>query len=52
MKKNWLPDVRKLIKIVEYQKQRIHDQEWIIHNLIKNKIRSEELLNKKENNLN
>ena len=53
-KKDWLPEVRKLMKIVEHQKQRLHDQDWLIHNLITtiDKIRSDELPNKKENNLN
>ena len=52
--KDWLPDVRKLMQIVQHQKQRLQDQDWLIHNLITtiDKIRSDELLNKKENNLN
>jgi len=53
-KKDWLPDVKKLMKIVQHQKQRLQDQDWLIHNLIStiDKIRSDELQNKKENNLN
>jgi len=55
-KKDWLPDVKKLIKIVDYQKMKIKDQEWIIHNLIStiDKIREIQDLkdNNKENNLN
>jgi len=55
-KKDWLPDVKKLMKIVDHQKMKINDQEWIIHNLITtiDKIREVEDLknNKKENNLN
>ena len=55
-KKDWLPETKKLMKIVEYQKMKINDQEWIIHNLITtiNKIREvDDLKNKhKENNLN
>ena len=54
--KDWLPDVKKLMKIVDHQKMKINDQEWIIHNLIStiDKIREvEDLKNtKKENNLN
>jgi hypothetical protein len=54
--KDWLPDVKKLMKIVDHQKMKINDQEWIIHNLIStiDKIREVEDLknNKKENNLN
>ena len=55
-KKNWLPDVKKLMKIVDYQKMKIKDQEWVIHNLIStiDKIREIQDLkdNNKENNLN
>ena len=55
-KKDWLPDVKKLIKIVDYQKMKIKDQEWVIHNLIStiDKIREIQDLkdNNKENNLN
>jgi len=55
-KKDWLPETKKLMKIVEHQKTKINDQEWIIHNLITtiNKIREvDDLKNKhKENNLN
>jgi hypothetical protein len=55
-KKDWLPDVKKLMKIVDYQKMKIKDQEWIIHNLIStiDKIREIQDLkdNNKENNLN
>lgn len=54
--KDWLPDVKKLMRIVDHQKMKINDQEWIIHNLIStiDKIREvEDLKNtKKENNLN
>ena len=54
--KNWLPDIKKLMRIVDHQKMKINDQEWIIHNLIStiDKIREvEDLKNtKKENNLN
>jgi|TARA_B100001063_G_C16694632_1_gene519046 hypothetical protein len=54
--KDWLPDVKKLMRIVDHQKMKINDQEWIIHNLIStiDKIREVEDLknNKKENNLN
>jgi hypothetical protein len=54
--KNWLPDIKKLMRIVDHQKMKINDQEWIIHNLIStiDKIREVEDLknNKKENNLN
>jgi|TARA_R110002020_G_scaffold51984_1_gene146660 hypothetical protein len=56
IKKNWLPDVKNLIKIVEHQKFKIKDQEWIIHNLINtiDKIREDECPQdkQKENNLN
>ena len=56
MKKDWLPDVKKVMRIVDHQKMKIKDQEWIIHNLITtiDKIREVEDLknNKKENNLN
>jgi len=56
MKKDWLPDVKKLMKIVDYQKMKIKDQEWVIHNLIStiDKIREIQDLkdNNKENNLN
>jgi hypothetical protein len=55
-KKDWLPDVKKLMKIVDYQKMKIKDQEWVIHNLIStiDKIREIQDLkdNNKENNLN
>lgn len=55
-KKDWLPEIKKLMKIVEHQKMKINDQEWIILNLITtiNKIREvDDLKNKlKENNLN
>ena len=54
--KKWLPDIKKLMRIVDHQKMKINDQEWIIHNLIStiDKIREVEDLknNKKENNLN
>jgi len=54
--KDWLPDLKKLMRIVDHQKMKINDQEWIIHNLIStiDKIREvEDLKNtKKENNLN
>jgi|TARA_R110000751_G_scaffold63493_3_gene130981 hypothetical protein len=54
--KNWLPDIKKLMRIVDHQKMKINDQEWVIHNLIStiDKIREVEDLknNKKENNLN
>jgi len=54
--KDWLPDIKKLMRIVDHQKMKINDQEWIIHNLIStiDKIREVEDLknNKKENNLN
>jgi len=52
--KDWLPDIKKLMRIVDHQKMKINDQEWVIHNLIStiDKIRSDELPNKKENNLN
>ena len=54
--KDWLPDVKKLMKIVDHQKMKINDQEWIIHNLIStiDKIREvEDLKNtKKGKNLN
>ena len=54
--KDWLPDVKKLMRVVDHQKMKINDQEWIIHNLIStiDKIREVEDLknNKKENNLN
>ena len=54
--KDWLPDVKKLMRIVDHQKMKINDQEWVIHNLIStiDKIREVEDLknNKKENNLN
>ena len=54
--KDWLPDIKKLMKIVDHQKMKINDQEWVIHNLIStiDKIREVEDLknNKKENNLN
>ena len=54
--KDWLPDLKKLMKIVDHQKMKINDQEWVIHNLIStiDKIREVEDLknNKKENNLN
>jgi|TARA_E500000318_G_scaffold105195_2_gene111861 hypothetical protein len=54
--KDWLPDIKKLMRIVDHQKMKINDQEWIIHNLIStiDKIREvEDLKNtKKENNLN
>ena len=53
--KDWLPDIKKLMRIVDHQKMKINDQEWIIHNLIStiDKIREvEDLKNtKKENNL-
>mgnify|MGYP003672097516 FL=1 len=56
MKKDWLPDIKKLMRIVDHQKMKINDQEWVIHNLIStiDKIREVEDLknNKKENNLN
>ena len=55
-KKDWMPEIKKLMKIVEHQKLKIKDQDWIIHNLINtiDKIRGDECsLNKhKENNLN
>ena len=55
-KKDWLPDIKKLMKIVDYQKMKIKDQEWVIHNLIStiDKIREIQDLkdNNKENNLN
>jgi len=55
-KKDWLPDVKKLMKIVDYQKMKIKDQEWVIHTLIStiDKIREIQDLkdNNKENNLN
>ena len=55
-KKDWLPDVKKLMKIVDYQKMKIKDQEWVIHNLIStiDKIREIQDLkdNNKENSLN
>ena len=54
--KDWLPDIKKIMRIVDHQKMKINDQEWIIHNLIStiDKIREvEDLKNtKKENNLN
>ena len=54
--KDWLPDIKKLMRIVAHQKMKINDQEWVIHNLIStiDKIREVEDLknNKKENNLN
>jgi|TARA_R110000796_G_scaffold136233_5_gene252289 hypothetical protein len=54
--KDWLPDIKKLMRIVDHQKMKINDQEWVIHNLIStiDKIREVEDLknNKKENNLN
>jgi len=54
--KDWLPDIKKLMRIVDRQKMKINDQEWVIHNLIStiDKIREVEDLknNKKENNLN
>ena len=54
--KDWLPDIKKLMRIVDHQKMKINDQEWVIHNLIStiDKIREvEDLKNpKKENNLN
>ena len=54
--KDWLPDIKKLMRIVDHQKMKINDQEWIINNLIStiDKIREVEDLknNKKENNLN
>jgi hypothetical protein len=53
---DWLPDIKKLMRIVDHQKMKINDQEWVIHNLIStiDKIREVEDLknNKKENNLN
>jgi hypothetical protein len=56
MEKDWLPDVKKLMKIVDHQKMKIEDQDWIIHNLIStiDKIRGIENPKniKKENNLN
>jgi len=55
-KKDWLPDVKKLMKIVDYQKMKIKDQEWVIHNLISTIDRIREIQdlkdNNKENNLN
>ena len=54
--KDWLPDIKKLMRIVDHQKMKINDQEWVIRNLIStiDKIREVEDLknNKKENNLN
>ena len=55
-KKDWLPDVKKLMKIVDYQKMKIKDQEWVIHNLISTIDKTREIQdlkdNNKENNLN
>jgi len=54
--KDWLPDIKKLMRIVDHQKMKIKDQEWVIHNLIStiDKIREIQDLkdNNKENNLN
>ena len=54
--KDWLPDIKKLMRIVDHQKMKINDQEWVIHNLIStiDKIREIQDLkdNNKENNLN
>ena len=49
-KKDWLPDVKKLMKIVDYQKMKIKDQEWVIHNLISTIDKIREIQDLKDNN--
>ena len=54
-KKDWLPDVRKLMKIVIHQKAKIAASDWYIQKLLQeiDKIRSEKHSDKKkEKNLN